>query len=101
MFRFLEKTFAVAMLFYTTNAFLPFLSPKLSAYSGLSVHAIEFAIQSVFYIVAFCFIGLSWPSILRTAWNTKWILALLAVALASSAWSQDPTLTLRRAIVLC
>ena len=101
MLKLFEKTITVAMLFYTTGAFLPFLTPRLSAYSGLSSHAIEFAIQSMFYLAAFCFIGLNWQSVLRSAWNTKWILALLLVALLSSAWSQDPTLTLRRAMVLC
>ena len=42
-----------------------------------------------------------WRTVLQSAWNAKWILALLLVAFASAAWSQDPTITVRRAAVLC
>ena len=54
----------------------------------------------LFYAVAFCFIAIRWRPVLRAAWNAKWILALVAIAVASSAWSQDPLFTLRRSIVL-
>jgi exopolysaccharide production protein ExoQ len=101
MSKILEKTFVVSMLFYTTGAFLPFLTPRLSRYSGFGSSAVNFAIQSAFYAVAFCFIGVRWRTVLQGAWNAKWILALLMVAFASTAWSQDPIITLRRAAVLC
>ena len=91
----LEKTFAVVMLFYTTGAFLPFLTPRLSGYSGLSTNTVEFLIQSALYGVAFCFIAVRWRSVYQGAWNAKWILALLLVAFCSTAWSQDPAITLR------
>lgn len=97
----LEKIFTVAMLFYTTGAFLPFLTARLSGYSGLGPNAVEFAIQGVFYGVAFCFIAVRWRSVIQGAWSAKWILVLLMVAFASTAWSQDPLITLRRAAVLC
>ena len=101
MFKSFEKTFTVAMLFYTTGAFLPFIMHRLSGYSGLSSNGVEFVIQGMSYAVVFCFIALRWRSVLQGAWHAKWILALLMVVVASSAWSQDATITLRRAVVLC
>jgi O-antigen ligase len=41
-----------------------------------------------------------WRTVLEGARSAKWILALLMVAIASTAWSQDPMITLRRAAVL-
>jgi exopolysaccharide production protein ExoQ len=101
MSKILEKTFTVAMLFYTTGAFLPFLTARLSEYSGLGPNAVVFAIQGMFYAVVFCLIAVRWRSVYQGAWNAKWILALLMIAFASTAWSQDPMFTLRRAAVLC
>jgi exopolysaccharide production protein ExoQ len=100
MIKILEKAFAVAMLFYMTEA-LPFLIVRLSVYSGLSGDAVAFAIQGVLYAVAFCFIAARWRSVFQGACNAKWIVALLMVAFASTAWSQDPMITLRRAVILC
>ena len=60
----------------------------------------SFVLQIAFYAVVFCFIAIRWRLVLRAAWNAKWILALVAIAVASSAWSQDPFFTLRRSIVL-
>jgi O-antigen ligase len=101
MSKILEKTFTVAMLFYTTGAFLPFLTARLSGYSGLGPNAVVFAIQGMFYAIAFCFIAARWQIVFQGAWNAKWILALLMIAFVSTAWSQDPMITLRRAAVLC
>jgi exopolysaccharide production protein ExoQ len=100
MSRILEKAFTVAMLFYTTFAFLPFLTHRLSGFSGLGPNGVAFTIQGAFYAVASCLIAARWRSVLQGAWHAKWILALLVVAVASTAWSQDPAFTLRRAAVL-
>jgi exopolysaccharide production protein ExoQ len=100
MFKFLEKPFVVAMLFYTTGALLQILTPRLSGYSGLGPNAVAFAIQGVVYACVFCFIGTRWRRVLQSAWKVKWILALLLIASASIGWSQDSTLTLRRVVVL-
>jgi exopolysaccharide production protein ExoQ len=100
MFKTIEKLFAVAMLFYMTGALLPIVTARLSRYSGLGPNAVEFAIQAALYAMVFCFIAMRWKTVLRGALNAKWILALVAVAIASTAWSQDPLITLRRAAVL-
>src|ERR1019366_881272 len=100
MFKFIEKPFIVAMLFYTTGALLPIVTARLSRYSGLGPNAVEFAIQGALYGIAFCFIAMRWKAVLRGAMNAKWILALVMVAIVSASWSQDPLITLRRSAVL-
>jgi O-antigen ligase len=96
----IERVFNVAMLFYTTGAVLSFIF-------GISDGAVRdegsipwLALQLALYAVAFCFIAIHWRPVLRAARNARWILALVAIAMASSAWSQDPSFTLRRSIVL-
>jgi exopolysaccharide production protein ExoQ len=101
MSKYVEKLFVVAMLFYTTGALLPIITSRLSRYSGLSTSGVEFVIQGAFYAVALCYIAIQWRSVVKGAWNAKWILALVMIAIASTAWSQDPLITLRRAAVLC
>jgi O-antigen ligase len=101
MLRAFEKSFSVAMLLYTTSAILPFLIAGNYPYPGLFGDTVALAIQTALYAVAFFLIALRWRSFLRTAWNVKWVLALLLVAFASTAWSQEPSFTLRRATVLC
>ncbi len=101
MFKVLEKTFTVAMLFYTTGATLPYITARLNGQAGLGPSSIELIIQSVFYAGMFCFIAIRWRSVLNGACNAKWILALLMVAFISTTWSDDPAITLRRAIALC
>ena len=100
MLKVIEKVFSVAMLFYSTYAVssLVFGIPDGAVRTGVNVPALT--VQVAFYAVAFCFIAIRWRPVLRAAWNAKWILALVAIAVASSAWSQDPLFTLRRSIVL-
>lgn len=101
MLRTIEKAFTVAMLFYTTGAALTFVIARVHGYSGMGASQVELLIQSAFYGVPLCFIALRWREVASAAWRAKWILALLAVTMASTAWSQDPSITLRRSLVLC
>lgn len=101
MLKLLEKTFTVAMLLYTSSAIMPLLLAGNYPFPGMFGNRFALAIQSAFYAGLFCLIAIRWQSFLRTAWNVKWVVALLAVAFVSTAWSQDPLFTLRRAIVLC
>jgi O-antigen ligase len=61
---------------------------------------IELAVKAILYSVAFCFIAIRWRSVIQSAWNIKWIVALVLIAIASMAWSQDPSLTLRASAFL-
>jgi O-antigen ligase len=100
MLKQLEKIFTVAMLFYTTTAILPFIAGDTSAVSQAEGNRLELLVQVAFYLVAFCFIALHWRTVMRGAWNAKWILLLAFVAVASTVWSQHPLFTLRRSAVM-
>ncbi len=95
-----EKLFAVAMLFYTTGAVYPFVAGYQDRYARLEGNPLELAMELAFYTFAFGFMVLQWKTVLRGAMNVKWIIALTMIAVASTAWSQDPLFTLRRGIVL-
>jgi exopolysaccharide production protein ExoQ len=100
MLKTIERIFNVVMLFWTTGAVLTFIfgnsDGTVRDEGGLAYLAIQIAL----YVVAFCFIARRWSDFLRATWNVKWILALVSIAVVSSAWSQDPLFTLRRSIVL-
>ena len=94
----IEKIFNVAMLFYTTSAIMPFIADDTGAFAY--GNPVAFMVQAAFYLVAFCFIALHRRTVMRGAWNAKWILLLVLIAVTSTAWSQDPLFTLRRSAVL-
>jgi exopolysaccharide production protein ExoQ len=101
MLKLLEKIFTVAMLVYTTSAIMPLLLAGNYPFPGIFGDRFAFVVQTAFYAGLFCLIAVRWQSFLRSAWNGKWAVALLAVAFLSAAWAEDPLFTLRRAIVLC
>ncbi len=90
-----EKIFSVVMLFYTTGAVMPFIVGKLDPLSPTQMKPIELAVKAILFSVAFCFIAIRWRRVIEGAWNIKWIIALLMLAIASTAWSQNTSLTLR------
>ncbi|MGO8815490.1 MAG: O-antigen ligase family protein [Terriglobia bacterium] len=100
MLKHIEKMFVVAMLFYSTRAILPFILGNTGDIAREEGNPLAFAVQTAFYLVAFSFIARQWRTVLRGAWNAKWILLLAFVALISTVWSQHPLLTLRRSAVM-
>lgn len=97
MLRLAEKVFVFVMLLYLTGAMLLFLGGNESATVASKS---EIAVQILLYSITFLFIVLYWPSFVGAALKMKWILALAALAVASSAWSQMPAFTLRRSAIL-
>ena len=95
-----EKIFSVVMLLYTTGAIMPFIVGEVDPLSPTQTKPIELAVKAILYSVAFCFIAIRWRSVIQSAWNIKWIVALVLIAIASMAWSQDPSLTLRASAFL-
>ena len=95
-----EKTFTVAMLFYSTMALAHFMGGESDGISQPCGNQLEFAVQSAFYGVAFFFIALRCRTFLRSAWNARWILLLVFFAASSTVWSQHPMVTLRRSVVM-
>jgi O-antigen ligase len=100
MLRAIEKAFNVVMLFYSTSALLAFIF-------GISDGVVRdegslpcLALQITLYVIALFFIALRWRLVLRAVKNAGWIMVLVAIAVASPLWSQDPAFTLRRSVVL-
>ena len=100
MLKLVEKIFTVAMLFYTTGAVLPQLIGAGSGLSRVEGNPLALAVQLALYSAAFVFIVLGWRSFLHWTWGARWIVALSLVAVVSVLWSQDPSFTLRRSLVL-
>ncbi len=100
MLKAIEKAFNVVMLFYTTGAVLAFVFGGSDGMVRNEGSVPYLVLQIVLYAVVFFFIVIRWRPVLRAAKNATWILALVAIAVASSAWSQDPSFTLRRSLVL-
>lgn len=100
MLKQIEKIFTIAMLFYCTVNLLPFIAGDTGDIPQAEGNLLEFTVQAVFHVVAFCFIALHWRTVLRGAWKAKWILLLVAVAIASTVWSQHPLVTIRRSVLM-
>ncbi|HLY62255.1 MAG TPA: O-antigen ligase family protein [Terriglobia bacterium] len=96
----IEKLFAVTMLLYTSAALLPFVAGPNTPLSMAEGSLIAIGIQVGLYCVTLFFIATRWQSFLHGALKIKWIALLLAIAVASTSWSQDPSLTLRRSALL-
>jgi len=100
MLKQIEKIFTVAMLFYCTRALLPFITGDAGDFAAADWNPLRFTVQKAFYLVAFCFIALHWRTVMRGAWNAKWILLLVIIAVLSTVWSQHPLFTLRSSTVM-
>ena len=100
MLKQIEKIFTVAMLFYCTVDLLPIIFGNTDDYARPEGNPVLFSVQAAFHVVAFCFIALHWRTVLRGAWKAKWILLLVAVAIASTVWSQHPLVTMRRSVLM-
>lgn len=95
----LELMFTVAMLLYTAGAII---APLLGGNDPLDfqTNPLSLGIKAAFYGIAFLFMLPQWRSLVRSAWENRWILALVAIAVASVAWSQFPSDTLTGSGVL-
>ena len=95
-----EKIFTVALLLYTTGAVATLISGARDPLAPPEIKPIDLAVKSVLYATAFFFIAIRWRSFVRSAWNIKWILVPVLIAIVSVVWSQYPSLTLRGSAVL-
>jgi O-antigen ligase len=96
-----ERYFAVAMLLYLSGSILGFLFPDSETnLLPPASNRILLAIQTVFYASAFVLVALRWKQFVRGLLPAKWVLAISVLAMASTAWSEDPSLTFRRSLVL-
>ena len=96
-----ERYFAVAMLFYLSGSILGFLFPD-SEFSMLRPESNNYllAIELSFYAITFALIALRWNRFVQGMLAGKWALAVSALAVVSTIWSNDPSITARRSLVL-
>ena len=95
-----EKIFSVVMLLSVMGAVLPVIWGEGDYFSSAQMNLMHLAVTVSLYSAPFCFIAIHRRSVIQSARNIKWIVALLIVAIASVVWSQDPSLTLRRCVLL-
>jgi exopolysaccharide production protein ExoQ len=96
-----ERYFAVAMLLYLSGSVLGFLFPD-SEFSMLRPESNNYllATELGFYAITFGLIGLRWNRFVQGMLAGKWALAVSALAVLSTSWSNDPSITARRSLVL-
>ena len=95
----LELIFTVVMLLYTAGAVVPLLIGGNDPLD-FQTSPLALAVKVAFYAIAFAFMLPQWRSLVRAAWDIKSILALVAIAIISMAWSQFPSDTLTGSAVL-
>ncbi len=96
-----EGYFAVAMLFYLSGSILGFLFPD-SEFSMLRPESNKFLLvmELGFYGITFALIALRWKRFVHGLLAGKWALAVSVLAVVSTIWSNDPSITVRRSLVL-
>lgn len=96
----LERFFTAVILFYTSGAIGPPLLGGNSPLDPAPIRPLELGIKLLFYCIAFGLMLFNWRSCVCGMWNIKWVLTAVALCVASVAWSQFPTLTMRGSAVL-
>lgn len=97
----IEKGFVVVAFLLFTNAFVSLLAqPTVDGTDAADGNAITQAIFSGVYIVTFVLMVRHWKKVVWAVTKEKFLLILVALALASVLWSVAPLVTLRRSIAL-
>jgi O-antigen ligase len=102
MRRLAERVYVVCTLVYFSAPFAPRYhaigeSPDdPTTQSNLPL----FALQAIVYAIALGYIAKWWPVFRNGLRQGKWVLVLASLAIASAGWSEVPTFTARRAIVV-
>jgi exopolysaccharide production protein ExoQ len=102
MRRLLERSSLVLVLFYCTGGLFPILFASAGSKTLESADSDPgaFALQTAFYVLILVFIALRWRRFICGIQQSKPLIILVVLAVLSTAWSQDPGLTLRRSMVL-
>jgi O-antigen ligase len=91
----MERVFAVALIIYSTTAFVRFISPDAVTAAGDGSITLQL-LWCVFYGVAGAILLTRERLSLLVAGMDRWLLAILAIAFVSILWSQAPVLTAQR-----
>lgn len=95
-----ETIFTAIMLFYSTGAIVPLLTGTHDSLAGSTIQPIDVTIKAILYAISFFFMLRCRQRILRACWSIRWVLLPVMLAYVSTAWSQDPLVTLRASVVL-
>lgn len=99
-----EDIFAVVLIFTATAALIPILQPIVAPGSLPAATAAgntaTIMIWLGFYTISVALLTGNFEQLIHAVLAEKWLLALLGLAILSTAWSQAPEVTFRRALAL-
>jgi O-antigen ligase len=96
-----EKLFAIAVLLYSTGAFLPFLQPGRDPDSGVWMGTlVTNVLWSLTYCISFFLLLRNFQSPFASVKRNWILLALLGLATTSILWSDVPVLSMLRCVAL-
>jgi exopolysaccharide production protein ExoQ len=97
----MERAFAVLVLLLGSRAFMTLATTQGQiSNQGSGVLGLEI-LWALIYAVTFCLLHRHCPDFLRQLFKEWPLVALAALAVVSTAWSDDPGITFRRSVALC
>lgn len=98
MLKVIEKLFTVVMLVFASGALILLFNPMNRV--GPESDSAALAAQVTLHAIACCFYILHAKKVIAAVTRAPWWIAMVVLAMCSTAWSQDPFLTFRRSIIL-
>jgi exopolysaccharide production protein ExoQ len=96
-----ETLFAIASIFFFSQGLFGLvIDTSNSQNSPDSDSSVLRTIASIIYFITIALLGLRWQQTCRAILKNKWVVALLALAMASALWSPMPTVVLKKVISL-
>jgi exopolysaccharide production protein ExoQ len=94
-----EKCFAFVLFLLSSGAFVS-LTVKPGEPPGATESLVGKVISSTIYVIIFLLLRRNCKGFLRTIWQERFLSILLALAVCSTLWSDDPVVTFRRSLAL-
>jgi exopolysaccharide production protein ExoQ len=96
-----ENLFAIASIFFFSQGLFGLvIDTSNSQNSPDSSSSVLRAFASMIYFITIALLGLRWQQTCRAVFKNKWMVLLLALAVASALWSSMPTVVLKKVISL-
>jgi exopolysaccharide production protein ExoQ len=96
-----ETLFAIASIFFFSQGLFGLvIDTSNSQNSPDSNSSVLRTIASIIYFITIALLSLRWQQTCRAILKNKWVMALLALAVASVLWSPMPTVVLKKVISL-
>jgi O-antigen ligase len=101
MWRLAEKCYVIVALLYFSGAIVPLIRGDSGNSGPNASDPLLFIIQTLIYCAMCVFIAPHLDQCFQVGRKLTWILLLLGLALASTMWSNDPSISIRKGIVVC